>query len=134
MVWIYGGGLETGDTLYNNATYMIERSVEKVISIPLPPSLIFADLVRAQKGTPVIIVSFNYRLGPMGFLASSDLEDLAAANGEAALNAGFRDMQAALLWVQRNIEAFGGDRDKVTGTPFFSPAPFARGSADVFGI
>lgn len=50
----------------------------------------------------------------MGFLASSDLEDL-ASNGETALNAGLHDMQAALLWVQRNIETFGGDRDKVTG-------------------
>lgn len=72
----------------------------------------------------------------MGFLASSDLEDLAAANGEAALNAGFHDMQAALLWVQRNIEAFGGDRDKVTGTSLFatSTAPFTGGPTHMIGI
>lgn len=43
MVWIYGGGLETGDTLYNNATYMIEHSVEKVLLFHPYSLRLFAD-------------------------------------------------------------------------------------------
>ncbi|XP_034248499.1 juvenile hormone esterase-like [Thrips palmi] len=54
----------------------------------------------------LVVVTFNYRLGHMGFLSlDSDL---------APGNAGFKDMVAALRWVNRNIAAFGGDPDKVT--------------------
>jgi len=52
----------------------------------------------------VILVSFNYRLGALGFLAADGLTG----------NYGILDQQAALTWVQKNIRAFGGDPAKVT--------------------
>ena len=60
----------------------------------------------------VIVVSFNYRLGILGFLAHPELskESPQAISGNYAL----LDMLAALQWVQRNIAAFGGDPANVT--------------------
>lgn len=54
----------------------------------------------------VLIVTVNYRLGPLGFL-SVDTEDVPG-------NAGMQDQVAALRWVQTNIHKFGGDPNKVT--------------------
>ena len=63
-------------------------------------------------GQGVVVVTMNYRLGPMGFLSS---QALAAEEGVAvAPTAGLLDQRAALQWVQRNIAAFGGDPDNVT--------------------
>lgn len=60
----------------------------------------------------VVVVTINYRLGPLGFLNS---ESLASESGDGSVgNYGIRDQIAALDWVQRNIEAFGGDADNVT--------------------
>ena len=60
----------------------------------------------------VIVVSFNYRLGILGFLAHPELskESSQGISGNYAL----LDMVAALQWVQRNIAAFGGDPTNVT--------------------
>jgi carboxylesterase type B len=52
-----------------------------------------------------IVVSVNYRLGPLGFLAHED----AGLRG----NYGIQDQLLALSWVQKEISAFGGDPDKV---------------------
>ncbi|MFC9063312.1 carboxylesterase/lipase family protein [Streptomyces sp. NPDC057074] len=57
----------------------------------------------------VIVVTVNYRLGALGYLAHPELE----RRGESG-NYGFLDQQAALRWVQRNAPAFGGDPRKVT--------------------
>ncbi|XP_026496524.2 acetylcholinesterase-like [Vanessa tameamea] len=54
----------------------------------------------------VILVTFNYRLEVLGFLCLG-IED-------APGNVGLKDQVQALLWVKRNIRAFGGDPDKVT--------------------
>ncbi|XP_034247030.1 esterase FE4-like [Thrips palmi] len=54
----------------------------------------------------VVLVAFNYRLGPQGFL---NLETPGAPG-----NAGLKDTLAALQWVQKNIRAFCGDPSKVT--------------------
>jgi len=54
----------------------------------------------------VVLVTFNYRLGVFGFLATDDK----AATG----NYGIMDQIMVLKWVQKNIEKFGGDPSKVT--------------------
>lgn len=64
-------------------------------------------LIDASDGN-VIVVSFNYRTGPYGFLASEELRT------EGNLNVGLHDQRAAIKWVQRHITAFGGDPDKIT--------------------
>ena len=88
MVWIHGGGLFSGASnwgFYDGSEF-------------------------AKDG--VILVSINYRLGVLGFLSHPELS---AENKEGVSgNYGFMDQIAALEWVQRNIEAFGGDKDNVT--------------------
>ena len=86
MVWIYGGAFTAGMT-----------------SIPL-----YDGTHLAQKG--VVLVSIAYRLGPFGFLASPQLAQEAKGSG----NYGLLDMIAALHWVKKNIDAFGGDPSRVT--------------------
>ncbi|EEB92597.1 hypothetical protein MPER_08869, partial [Moniliophthora perniciosa FA553] len=61
-------------------------------------------------GTPIIVMTINYRLGPLGF--PQGLE--AASLGNEVLNVGLRDPLVALEWVKKNIDAFGGDPQKVT--------------------
>lgn len=60
----------------------------------------------------VVVVSFNYRLGALGFLAHPLLEE--EQSGRPRANYGLLDMLAALGWVQRNIASFGGDPSSVT--------------------
>ena len=55
-----------------------------------------------------IVVTLNYRLGALGFLQHPSLHDPFAGNF------GLADQQAALRWVRRNIDAFGGDQHNVT--------------------
>ena len=54
----------------------------------------------------VVLVTFNYRLGPLGFLTTED--------GTATGNQGLQDQIMVLKWVKENIEKFGGDPGKVT--------------------
>jgi carboxylesterase type B len=84
-VFIHGGGLINGSGAQNDESKLVSE-------------------------TGVIGVSFNYRLGVFGFLR---IPGLAAENPDAG-NYGFLDQQAALRWVQRNIDAFGGNSHRVT--------------------
>ena len=84
MVWIHGGALVTGES-----------------DDYLPTNLV-------QDG--VTVVTINYRLGALGFLAHPALAD---ANGQSG-DYGLMDQQAALRWVKRNIASFGGDPRNVT--------------------
>ncbi|XP_067633417.1 acetylcholinesterase [Eurosta solidaginis] len=54
----------------------------------------------------VIVVTFSYRLNIFGFLSTAD--------GEAPGNYGLMDQSAALFWVKKNINHFGGDENKIT--------------------
>ncbi|MEY4578473.1 MAG: hypothetical protein RL701_3176 [Pseudomonadota bacterium] len=58
-----------------------------------------------------VVVTLNYRLGALGFLAHPALTT--EGSGRSG-NYGFLDQQAALRWVERNIARFGGNPDKVT--------------------
>jgi para-nitrobenzyl esterase len=88
MVWIYGGGNRNG--------YSSE------------PNYHGSGL--APRG--VVYVSLNYRVGVMGYMGHAGLA-AESVNGVSG-NYGILDQIAALEWVQENIEAFGGDPDKVT--------------------
>ena len=84
MVWIHGGALVTGESNDYNPAKLVEDGVT--------------------------VVTINYRLGALGFLAHPALAD---ANGQSG-DYGLMDQQAALRWVQRNIASFGGDPRNVT--------------------
>lgn len=88
MVYIHGGGLRVGSS--REALYDGEEL--------------------AGKG--VVVVTFNYRLGVLGFFAHPELTKLSPHH--ASGNYGLLDQLAALQWVHRNIAAFGGDPNKVT--------------------
>lgn len=62
----------------------------------------------ARRG--IVVVTINYRLGALGFMAHPELT---AAQGGSG-NYGIKDQMAALRWLQRNISAFGGDPHKIT--------------------
>jgi len=64
----------------------------------------------ANKG--VVIVTINYRLGVLGFMAHPDLANESV--NDSSGNYGILDQIAALKWVKRNIAAFGGDPSNVT--------------------
>ncbi|KAJ7908960.1 extracellular triacylglycerol lipase precursor [Mycena leptocephala] len=84
----YGGGFVQGVSSAFNGSTIVAQSV--------------------SRGTPVIYVNFNYRLGPLGFPQGQE------ADNRGALNLAPKDQLAALEWVQLHIETFGGDKDKVT--------------------
>lgn len=67
---------------------------------------------RSLAAKDVIVVSLNYRLGVLGFLAHPELSK--ESGHGASGNYGLMDIVAALKWVQANIAAFGGDPTNVT--------------------
>ena len=82
LVWIHGGALQTGSGRFDEygPQYFME-----------------------QENT--IIVTINYRLGPLGFLS--------LGNEDVPGNAGFKDQIMALQWVNDNIAKFGGDTVRI---------------------
>jgi para-nitrobenzyl esterase len=88
MVWIHGGAFTTGSgsqEIYNGH-YLAEKGV--------------------------VVVTINYRLGPLGFMAHPLLSE-ESPHGVSG-NYGLLDQIASLEWVKENIEAFGGDPDNIT--------------------
>ncbi len=90
MVWIHGGGFNFGSSA--QAEYD----------------------GRHLAGLGIVVVTINYRLGPLGFLAHPLLAG-ESAEGVSG-NYGLLDQIEALRWVRRNIHAFGGDPLQVTIT------------------
>jgi carboxylesterase type B len=68
-----------------------------------------ADLIDAADND-MVVVNFNYRVGPYGFLAGKEI----AADGKMSLNNGLKDQRQALKWVKKHIHQFGGDPGHVT--------------------
>lgn len=62
----------------------------------------------------VIVLSVQYRLGPLGWFSHPALRATATQQDDAAANFGLLDLIQALKWVQANISAFGGDANNVT--------------------
>lgn len=85
LVWIHGGGLTQDGALNYDGTKL------------------------AADGT--VVVTINYRLGALGFLAHPAL---ASRPDGPAGNYGWMDQQAALRWVKHNIARFGGNPHNVT--------------------
>lgn len=84
MVWIHGGSFTGGSGKIYDSSWLVSRG-------------------------DIIVVTINYRLGTLGFLAHPAL----GPPGDVG-NYGLQDQQAALRWVRDNIANFGGDPDKVT--------------------
>lgn len=88
MLWIYGGGFQNG-----SGSYPYQWGDEL-----------------ARQGA--VVVTINYRLGTLGFLALPELTAESAHRSSG--NYGLMDMIAALQWLRSNIAAFGGDPDNIT--------------------
>lgn len=76
-----------------------------------PSNLIGESMIRNQD---VIVVTLNYRVGPLGFLASRELTVFNKSNDEPVGNYGLHDQRQALEWISRHISGFGGDSDNIT--------------------
>ena len=86
MVWMHPGGFQAGESDDYNPTALVKKGF--------------------------VVVTLNYRLGALGFMAHPALS--AESGKNASGNYGIMDQQAALRWVQRNIRSFGGDPKSVT--------------------
>jgi para-nitrobenzyl esterase len=100
MVWIPGGGFFGGTS----------QGVEFSASLDDVP---YYDAQSLVERTGAVVVSMNYRVGVLGFLAHPALSAEDTENGVSG-NYGIEDQRAALEWVQRNIAAFSGDPNNVT--------------------
>ena len=88
MVWIHGGGYNTGCSNGYHGDRLVSRAQGNVI-----------------------VVTLNYRLNVFGFLGGDDLRKLSPINSTG--NYGFLDQQKALQWVKNHISNFGGDPDDI---------------------
>ncbi|KAI1388645.1 sterol esterase [Hypoxylon trugodes] len=88
LFWIFGGGFELGSPSMYDASSLVSNGVDQ--------------------DKPFVFVSVNYRVAGFGFLGGKEI----LADGAA--NLGLLDQRMGLEWVQDNIEAFGGDPEKVT--------------------
>ena len=89
LVWIHGGSLISGSS--SEGMY---------------------DGAPMSKRSGLVVVSINYRLGVLGYMAHPELS--AESPDHVSGNYGLLDQIAALRWVKKNIAAFGGDPDNVT--------------------
>jgi len=80
MLWIHGGAFTEGSGSDYDPVYFMEKDV--------------------------VVVTINYRLGPLGFLTFGN--DLASGN------LGLRDQQLAIQWTRNYIQNFGGNPNKIT--------------------
>ncbi|XP_044585589.1 venom carboxylesterase-6-like [Cotesia glomerata] len=84
IVWIHGGAfqwhMESKDGQFTKPHYLMDRDV--------------------------ILVTFSYRVGPLGFMSTGD-EHISG-------NMGLKDQNMAIHWVKENIEGFGGDSENIS--------------------
>lgn len=88
LFWIFGGGFQLGGSNMYDATDLLRRGIDT--------------------DQPFVFVAVNYRVAGFGFMPGAEV----LADGSA--NLGLLDQRMGLEWVADNIEAYGGDPDKVT--------------------
>jgi para-nitrobenzyl esterase len=105
------------DCLYLNVyTPTLRRDADRPVLVWIHGGGFTEDASRNYVGSKlaadgIVVVTVNYRLGALGFLARPAL---ASRPGGPAGNYGLMDQQAALRWVKRNIGRLGGDPHNVT--------------------
>ena len=95
-VWIHGGSFTAGAGIIYNATSFVSTSINYSV--------------------PVVVVTINYRLGLLGFLADQTLYDEKSGmnNRSTTGNYGMLDQMMALDWIKKNIHGFGGNPEEIT--------------------
>ncbi|KAK0737865.1 Alpha/Beta hydrolase protein [Schizothecium vesticola] len=88
LFWIFGGGFQLGWTSMYDAGPLLTASI--------------------MAGKPYVFVAVNYRVGGFGFMPGKEILR------DGAANLGLLDQRMGLEWVADNIDAFGGDPEKVT--------------------
>ncbi|SHN47315.1 carboxylesterase family protein [Cryptosporangium aurantiacum] len=91
LVWLHGGGFRTGRAGGPRQ-----------------------DAHALARRGPMVVVTLNYRLGPLGSLYTPGLAGDGSAEDRGEANVALLDQAAALRWVAANIAAFGGDPDRLT--------------------
>ena len=96
FVWIHGGSFTSGAGVYYDGAPLVGTGVLNAV--------------------PIVVVTINYRLGLLGFLADNGLyaEKSGANNTGTTGNYGILDQIMALNWVKKNIAGFGGNPNKIT--------------------
>ncbi|CAF1529938.1 unnamed protein product [Adineta ricciae] len=95
-VYIHGGGFSGGIAISYNAIPLVGTSMRHAV--------------------PIVVVSINYRLGLLGFLADQALYDEKSgiSNRSTTGNYGILDQMMALDWINKNIDGFGGNPNEIT--------------------
>lgn len=89
MVWIHGGGNTIGAGSFYDGSHLA-----------------------SDRG--LVVVTLNYRLGPLGWFRHAALRGADSSAEDRSGNFGTLDLIRALHWVRENVESFGGDPGKVT--------------------
>jgi carboxylesterase type B len=95
-VWIHGGSFTGGAGILYSATEFVSTSIINSV--------------------PVVVVTINYRLGLLGFLADEALYDerSGVSSKSTTGNYGILDQMMALDWIKKNIHGFGGNPEQIT--------------------
>ena len=95
-VWIHGGSFTSGAGVEYDAAQFVSTSTEH--------------------SAPLVVVTINYRLGLLGFLADEALYDERSGINKTSTtgNYGILDQMMALDWIKKNIDGFGGNPSQIT--------------------
>ena len=95
LVYMHGGGQQSGSGSSSFANFLAAAN---------------------NAGTPIMVVSLNYRLSILGFMASTEFKQLRQEEPDADVNwnLAYHDFRKAIEWVKKEGAAFGVDTDKIT--------------------